>query len=197
MKEETRTFSPKGYSPEEYITKYPELKDYDETNKLKSVELIWCWYYGSNDSPFVKANIGHEDKCEKITILVFDKMNEGRYYDDGSKKKLLSGNIPAAWVRAIDFFRKVDTDTRAYAKNMIDTIFEQYNDIISKGVDAFKNDIGEVDYAKYVGTMKKIQDELPSLIKQKERGFGVSDVFVGNDGTAEGDYYVELFLRSK
>lgn len=199
MEVEQRTFNPRGILPEEYIMKYPELRENDETRKLKGVELIWCWYFGSKESPFNKKAINHKDKCAAITELVFGNIHKGKFYDDKIIDALYIGNIPQQWMQAVDFFKRTDTLARTHAKSMIDTIFQQYTEIIEKGVEGFRNpDTNEIDYSKYVTTMKKIQDELTTLIRQKEYGFGVSDAWVGDDDAInEGSYWAEMYLKSK
>ena len=91
-------------------------------------------------------------------------------YDD-ILKELRVGNIPNSWHSAIYFFKRVDTDARSSAKDMIEKMFEQYSEIVKKGYEEFKDKNGDIDYARYSTTMKLIRNELPELIKQREIGF--------------------------
>ena len=201
----TRAFNPRDVAPEDYVKKYPELNTHDETRKMKGVELQWCWYYGSKGSPFVtfkKPETGepltHLERCQAATQLVFDKIFKGRYYDDKIVESLRSGDIPVTWTQAVDFFRRVDTDARATAKSMIETIFNQYTEIIEGGAEKFVDKNGDIDYARYVSTTKLIRNELQEMITQRERGFSVTDAFVDEDKElSEGSYYCEMYLKSK
>lgn len=204
LEQVTRTFNPNGILPEEYISKYPELNSFDETRKLKGVELQWCWYFGSKESPFVKARkedgtrLTTIEKSQAITGLIFDKVFKGRYYDDKIIEGLRRGDIPNNWMPAIDFFKRVDTDARAEAKAMVEKMFEQYNDIVSGGAQQFVDKNGDIDYSKFSTTMKLIRNELQELIKQRERGFSVTESFIDEDSEiTEGSYWNEMYLKSK
>ncbi len=200
----TRAFNPRGVLPEEYLIKYPELNDYNETKKLKGVELQWCWYYGAKQSPFVTKRdedgntLTHIQKCQAVTALIFDNVFKNRFYEDKTIAELREGNIPNGWTQAIDFFRRCDTDARSISKSLIDTIFEQYSSIIEGGPEAFKDKNGDIDYAKYSSTTKMIMKELPELIQKKERGFSITESFVDEDAElTEGSYWNEMYLKSK
>lgn len=187
-----------GMSPEEYIAKYPELQQAEETKKLMGVELMWCWYYASPESPYNLKNNTHNAKCEKITSLIFDKIYLGRVYDSAKINYLKFGNIPNDFASAIDFFSRTDVETRKTAKELIEKMFEQYTEIIERGTAGFKTKDGEVDYQKFSSTMKLIRNELDEIIKKKEQGFAVTEKYINeDDDLTEGSYYISSYLKSK
>lgn len=200
----TRVFNPDGVLPEEYLIKYPELGDYDETRKLRGVELQWCWYYGSKESPIVKKRkpngepLSHLEKCQVTTALIFDKIFKGHFYDEKIIEGLRTGDIPTTWTQAVDFFRRVNSDARSTAKSMIEKMFDQYTDVIEGGPEKFVDKNGDIDYGRYITITKLIRGELPDLIRQKESGFSVTDSFVDEEKEMSiGSHYCEMYLKRK
>jgi hypothetical protein len=185
-----------GLSPEQYVMEYSELSTAEETKKLAGVELMWCWYYGSKESPF--ASYPHNERCRAVTELVFDNIFKNREYDKKKIAYLRRGNILNEYTHAIDFFSRTDVNARATAKGLIEKMFDQYTDIIDKGAEGFKNKDGDVDYQKYASTMKLIRNELDEIIKKKEYGFAITEKFVNeDDDLTEGSYYISTYLKSK
>jgi len=185
-----------GLTPEQYVMEYPELSTSEETKKLSGIELMWCWYYGSKESPFAKYP--HNERCRAVTELAFDNIFKGRTYDTKKIAYLRRGNIINEYTHAIDFFSRVDVSTRATAKGLIEKMFDQYTDIIDKGSEAFTNKEGDVDYQKYASTMKLIRNELDEIIKKKEYGFAITEKYVNeDDDLTEGSYYISSYLKSK
>lgn len=192
-------FSPikdgKPILPEEYVLVYPELSRREETKNLRGIDLIFCWFYGSKESPF--KDMQHADKCEKISDLVFNTINKGSY-DENKIKLIVRGTLPREWYRTIDFFKTRDADTRSRAKSIIDKMFDECEKMIDMGVDAFKDKDGIIDYNKYSSVISKVQDDLDMLVKKKEEGFGISEHFIGlADGETEGDYWNRYYLKQK
>jgi hypothetical protein len=197
-----RVFSPvkngKGLSPEDYMVEYPELNRAEETKNLRGVELMWCWYYGSPESPFILKEYSEQDKAIACTELVFDNIYKGRPYDEKTLIDMRKGNVPTFFGQAIEFFRKKNLEARSTGKSMIDKIFQSYNDIIEKGAEQFKTKEGDIDYAKFTSTMRMIRNEIPELIKEVEEGFGVTDKHINmDDDEREGDYWNKTYLKTK
>lgn len=199
---EYRTFSPfvdgMMLSPEEYIQQYPELTDAPELKDMRGIEMMWCWYYASPDSPYVKKGYGDREKATQVTDFVFNKIFKGRTYDESTQKALRLGNIPTNWAQAVEFFKRIDTGARAAAKESIDTMFKKYNDIVEAGATQFKNADGETDFNKYIAAMKLIRVELKEIIKERETGFGVTEKKLDlKDDETEGSYWCSLYLKTK
>jgi len=196
-----RIFSPvvegKGLKPEEYLVRYPELAEREETRGLRGIELMWCWYYASPESSFVLESMSHEEKCEKITDLIFNTVNKGRSYDEGRIEKLNLGELPKDWKRVIDFFKTRDKKLRERAKSIIDTMFDEFENIVKEGTEQFKDKEGTIDMSKYIMAMKRIREEMPDLIKKKEEGYGVNEHIGISDSITEGDYYNNMYLKLK
>jgi hypothetical protein len=201
-----RTFSPikdgRPLKPEEYMMEYPELTRRDETKNMRGIELMWCWYYASNESIYVKDKKSHKDRCGSVTDLVFKKINKNRSYEIDKIELLKDGVIPRDWSRAIEFFKSRDTETRSRAKDIIDKMFDEYEKVVELGIEGFKvvdkDGNSTIDYNKFSTTMRSIKAELDDLVKKKEEGFGVSTHFIGlNESETEGDYWNRLYLKLK
>ena len=197
-----RVFSPvingKGLSPEDYVVKYPELAQADETRTLRGVELMWCWYYSSPESPFIIKGYPDRERAVKVTELVFGIIYKGRPYEEKLLEKMYKGLIPQQWGQAIEFFRKKNSKVRAEAKTMVEKILEEYKSIIKGGVAQFQTKEEDIDYSKFSSTMKLIRNELKDLIKEVEEGFGVSEKYANiDDDEKEGDYWCKYYHKTK
>jgi hypothetical protein len=160
---------------------------------------MWCWYYGSPESPYnYKYKYEHEKKCKVITKLCFEKIYSGKSYTESTISELRYGRVPSDFNHAIEFFRKIDTGARSEAMDMINSMYDSYKDIIEKGLEGFKKD-GETDYQKFTSTMKLIRSELDELIKIKENGYGVSESAgeKEDDELTIGSYWIREYLESK
>jgi len=162
---------------------------------LRGIELMWCWFYGSKESPFdsYKKN---KERAEVVSKYIFDK-NENLHYEEKQKESLLKGSIPPNWYKCVDFFKNNITDMRVEAKNMMVAMYEEYQEIVTEGRHGFKNADDEIDYTKYVATMKRIKDEMPDLIDTIEKGYGTSLSLSKEDGNAELLIIYEGYIRNK
>ena len=183
--------------PEEYMLKYPELSERDETKNLRPIELIWCWYYSAPESPFVLESKSHEVKCKEITELVFGIINRGRTYDNDKIDRIAGGQLHYDFIRAIEFFKTRNKEVRKRAKDIIDRIFDEYEKIVEEGSKGFKDKDGGLDYSKYTATMRRITEEMADLIKKKEEGYGVSEHIGFTDSMTEGDYWNQYYHKTK
>jgi hypothetical protein len=198
-----RTFSPVVNEvlllPEQYVQEYYELGEAEETRGMRGIELMWCWYFASPDSPFVRKGYLDRERSVKVTHVLFDELFKDRPYDEKTINKLKKGEIPMQWHQAIEFFRRIDTTARARAKDSLNLMFDKYNEIIEGGTDNFKNkDTEEVDFEKYVKTMKMIRNEIKDMIKEREYGFAVSEKKLELDeDETEGSYWSKMYLKTK
>ncbi len=194
-----RTFSPfvggVQVSINRYLELYPELKAHEDCSKLNAIELMWCWYYGSKESPFNQKYFNKKERAYHITQYLYRHENKKHYIEDATREELENGKISHLWYKVIDFFFKTNTDIRQGAKSMVESIYEEYRQIIEQGRSAFEDDDGNIDFNKYTATMAKIRNELPSLIKTIEEGYGVTRT-VGGAGSDELAIY-ENWIKNK
>lgn len=160
---------------------YPEL---DNDPKFKGVEgndLLFAWYIGIPNSP-----IDHD-----LTDGLRWRSAANHCYSDQEKKQAYgSGDFPEEVKIAIERFRHYSPEGRSAAKNIVQKIFHNFQKMvdvdmdkdflvirtIGKGDD--KEEIAEVDWTakkQYVDSATKIAESLPSLLKQLEEGFGITD----------------------
>ena len=192
-----RTFSPfingKQIGVNDYLDKYPELKDNEDCSKLNSIELMWCWYYGSSESLFVKSYDDKKKRAYAITDYLFSQNDV--YIEKKTKEELYAGNISHLWYKVIDFFKSVNTDIRLGAKLMVEQMYEQYKYILGQGTEAFNED-GVINWKEYTATTIRIKDQLPDIIKTIEMGFGVSSSLTGRGIIDELAIY-ESWIKNK
>jgi hypothetical protein len=172
-----RLFDPQGIKPDDYRHKYPELERTDEYNDLSARALIFVWWYANPTSPLV---IGIVDEYERVE----EAMKKAGYNPAKvEKENILKLQFDSTMAAAIKKMGEYDPGARFKSFKMIQNIFNHFEELISKGPDAFMttegkgdNAISYTDYPRYVTTSTKIAEEIPSLLAKLEEGFGIVDV---------------------
>lgn len=167
MPNTARLFDPTGIKPEDYRSKYPELKRIPEFTPLTSIALMFVWYYSNPTSMLMKES---DDFLRARKALELSKYNPGK----SLREDLLKLHFPTDIAIAIDRMARMRADARVRSKLMVENVIQNYEKIISYGPDEYKDKDGEPDRKKYVDTTAKIVDELPKLIEKVEEGFGIS-----------------------
>lgn len=182
---------------------YPELKEYNDVFKaLSTNDLLFVWYYANETSPLYNILNPYKraDECIKLTYSKGLKKIEPSF-----KEALLNAKFPDNMKRAIDVMSKFRVGPRLRAKIVAEKIFENLERILD--IDAsddtnFTNKEGDVDWAKkkaYMDTSAKAIDIMPTLIKQIESSFSVTDK-KKTDNSDEGDddqSYMDTFHEQK
>lgn len=170
LKGERMMFSPIGIKENYYKETYPELKKIKEFDVIKDNYLRFVWWVANTTSPLV---VKHDEISERIPYAIDyvwgDKLKKVE------KENLLKGNFEATLETAIYKMSELDISARDKSKTMVDKIFDQFEEIVTKGYEEFRDKDEVVNYASYVSTMNKITEALPNLIDLKEKGFGIKN----------------------
>lgn len=123
------------------------------------------WYYANPTSDFVLI----ENDMERVSRAL-----EAAHYTPVKRVKedFLSLKFPENIAVAIDRMSRIEPDIRSKARNMIEKLLENYEDLCNK--DQYGDKDGVIDVKKYVDATTKIAQELPGLIAKMEEGFGIS-----------------------
>lgn len=186
-----KLFDPTACKPEDYRSRYPELKTYEVFNELTNSALIFVWWYSNPTSEFVMNEPDHKRRVLKA--LEKSNYNPSRQELDRIKKLKFDDKT----AQAIDKMSNFDPGSRFKAWRMLNTIMNQYMTIIEQGEDEFTEikkefdaegreiEIKIVDHQKYVTVTSKISEAIPGLLDKLESGFGI--VVKGGDED-EDDY---------
>lgn len=160
-------FFPEGKKKLTY--QYPELQDYPELKAVNDNELLFAWYYGCDSSPFV--DIPNEvNKIQACIEVAFTTM------DDAKRQKFINGDFSDSINQAIDIFKGLEISMRTRAKLMAEKTIQQFEKIVM-GDEVFIDEDGNRDrkaQQEHIKTLALITKEMPFVIAQAERGFGVN-----------------------
>ena len=178
----------------DYKSAYPELSRISEFKKISSDELKVAWYYANPTSPF--ANISDDDERLKLAV-------EEVYKSDTTKKEqFLNGEYSSNFTAAAMRMSKINATYRKRAYEIINIMIDEFQEIVEKGREGFSTTkvtesgaITEIDYAKFVTTMKMIRSELPQIIEQAEEGFATKPK--DKEKSEEGQNYMTDYHKSK
>ena len=174
-------FDPRGIKPDDYRHRFPELERTKEFDNLPSRQLIFIWWYSCQTSPLV---LEEHDNYERVKeALNRSGFNPGKV----EKERILSLQFDSAMASAIKRMAEFDPGARFKSYLMVKKIFDEYQHILDRGPDAFKETVTkgegekavvteEIDYKKYVDISAKISGELSGLLVKLEEGFAVVNV---------------------
>jgi hypothetical protein len=153
---------------------YPELADIEEFKTLSQRELLFVYYYSCKASSFVHTKEKGKRVDEAINKTWGSSMPIPEYRDYTSFK------FPERVQMAIERMRLFQPEVRKRAKEMVDTIFDNYEKIVTNANNELL--LASPEAAKsYVDVTLKIVDALQELIKKKEEGFGFKQQRKGKD----------------
>ena len=202
MSDNLLIYNPEGISIGEYRNKYPELKTIPEFQPLADFELIIVWYFSNPTSFYVYKYQNRNERMKAIVKEVYDDKEKGASFLNRFQMRTL--NNQEDWDLAILRMGKIIPDARVKAREMTETIFNDYQmllqlplsefttgDKIDKDGNTFK---GKTDYNQYLAVRKTVIGNLPELIEKVECGFGINKV---GEMTTEGQSIIEEFHKNK
>jgi len=177
-----RLFNPEGLKAVDYKAAYPELERTPEFEHMKGSELMFVWYYSNATSPLMEI-IDREER-------VVEALKRSRFNPEPSEyERMLKLQFSEQLEIAIGKMSSYLPGARYLGWKALKAIFDQYQEIASKGTDYFKKTVGtgedavdEVDYSAYTNTTTKIVAALPGLIQRMEEGLGISMAGSSEDG---------------
>jgi hypothetical protein len=144
---------------------YPELAEIEEFKSLKAKEVRLAWYIGNRTSPIYK--LSKRDKLSKSLELTYGK----DYHVRKDLGEIINGQLPDYLINAIRKMESFNPEYRLRAKLMTQYMFEVLNEMIVLDSQTLASmDIDEKK--KYTDLVVKVNDELPSMIKNLESAYG-------------------------
>jgi len=162
-------------SKRELHKEFPELLDIPGFKSLNRSEQLFVWYLGCKASPYYDM----DDINERVKKCVEEAF--GNQIQPDVKKRYLAGNISDKLKTAVKYMTNFELSVRVRSKKMIEKILSNYETLVNVDVKTgteFKNKDGEVDWTKkkaYIDSMKVVSQNLPTLIKQAEGSFGITE----------------------
>lgn len=148
---------------------YPELAEIDEFKSLKAKEVRLAWYIGNRTSPIYK--LSKKEKLVKSLELTYGK----DYHVRKDLGDIVRGQLPDYLITAIRKMETFNPEYRLRAKLMTQYMFEVLNEMIVLDSQTLASmDIDEKK--KYTDLVVKVNDELPSMIKNLESAYGAKVV---------------------
>lgn len=144
---------------------YPELSEYDEFGDLKNDELTFIWHYVFDRSDLDIHAFTDKQYRERAAQKAFPQ-------DKSRIAEFSSGAFEPRIRAAIEKMKSFNPTARFRAKAMVEKLFSDFETINKKSLmDMIDTD----EVAKYIGLKIKIQSVMPDLVKQIERGYGVTE----------------------
>ena len=187
-----KIFDPFKVRPEDYRSRYPELKRIPEFELLTATELKFVWYYANPTSDIIDV----ENDMERVAqALVLSNYTPAK----GIKDDISVLRFPEKFAIAIERMSRFEPGIRFKARKMIELILDSYESLCDKNQYKDK-ETKEVDVSKYVTATTKIAQELPSLIAKMEEGFGATTRSLDEDEQAIAftrDWYINRGNKNK
>ena len=163
-------FDPNGIKPENYKKTYPELATIPEFDDIRSIDLIFVWYI-ANPTSYLYWNYpdSMKGRVKEAIKVVFGNDPPKEYVNQWLELK-----FSPKLNQAIERMRKFRPDVRQEARDMVDNVFKDFQEVLNMKMTSFVKANGEIDPTAYVSSRKAILKELPEIIKVREMGFGVN-----------------------
>jgi hypothetical protein len=164
-----------------------ELRSYPELENVKGSFLEFVWFYGNRTSPLYNIS----PQKNKIKQCLSKSKLEGLLsFDD--KESYLSGNFPEHIQAAIERMGEFNATIRGRAHEINNKIFDNFEKIINRDVDAMED---TEETKKYVDICSTIVKGMPDLVKQIETSFGLKTKLKKDGEKQEG--LMNLAMRSE
>ncbi len=184
----TLLFPPRGNKP--LTATYPELREYEELTKITPKELLFIWYV-----TFVYSGFQLKDRIKlAITEVWGDDISE----DD--KNKLVYDNWNADLRAAQLVFEKFNLSARMKSRIIIETAFQNFQEIIKLDIQEIKDNKNWAELKKYTEVTSDIIKQLPDMVKNLETGNGVGEIranVMSGTGNVLNTFYAKMDDENK
>ncbi len=195
-KDYTTIWNPKDIPVSQYRKEYPELYQYEEFQQLNDTELVMVWYFANPTSPYMDKYRDMEKRLAESHYKSSGGFSKERSNAYASEYR--SGSLPnyEKIKAAIEVMSRVNPHVRTQAARIIDTIVQDYMDVLSKPITDFKRGTdGETDYSSYIRVRSSITANIDQLIQKAESGFGTKKI--SEKKVSKGDSHIEKYLTRK
>ena len=157
---------------------YPELNEYQEFQGLKSVDMLFVWWFSCKSSPYFDLR-----KPEREIVQMCIEKSKMWFDDDGKKERFLAQNFPEKISAAIALMKTFQPSVRTLGRLSAVRSLNNIRKLTSLQLDKdgnhnlFKNKDDEWDFKKRNDYMKMIiskEKEIDSIIEKAERGYGLT-----------------------
>jgi hypothetical protein len=154
---------------------YPELSQVPQFKHLSADEMLLVWYYACQASPLVDKITDDARRIKEAIKIVHAKKDLPAV----KKNNYEALKFPERLHEAIEVMKTYKIGPRVRSKIMIEHMMKNFEEIINVDVKTFIDDDGNIDFVKqksYVDASTNIAKNLPSIIQQIERGYGVAEM---------------------
>jgi hypothetical protein len=154
---------------------YPELAHVAQFKTLSSDELLLVWYFACEASPLVDKYNDESKRIKEAIKIVFNK----KQLPGVKKTAYESLKFPDRLHEAIEVMKTYKIGPRVRSKIMLEHMMKNFEQIINADVKTFIDEDGNIDFAKqksYVDASTNVAKNLPTIIQQIERGYGVVEL---------------------
>lgn len=156
---------------------YPEIKEIEAFKKLRDNDLLFCWFYGHEASPFFEISNPRRKSmlCYKYAYVDIECANPP------DENKFMIGDFGSAIKDGIQKMETFRLRPRARAVRMMEKTMQHLDDLINTNLNGpeFLNKDDEVDYTKknqFIAALQKANEMMPVLINRLENGYSVENV---------------------
>lgn len=144
---------------------YPELKKYEEFSGLRNVEILFCWYFGNQTSPFYPLKDTRTKSYKSLLHSGLLDIIQGNVME---RDKYLRGDFPPKIQVAIAKMSSFRPDLRIRGRLMQEEIFNNYSKIVTQDVSTMTLEERK-EYAKMTADITKM---IATLIGEIENLYG-------------------------
>jgi hypothetical protein len=150
---------------------YPELMEIGSFKDLPPNDLKFVWHVSNRSSDLVRnKTLSKEERWKAAANLVYGKISINTRKD---VQEILSGDPPERIKEAIKDMVKFNPTLRLRAKFMAEYALDQVQQMLYVPADEMQGMDGDMR-AKYASFIFSSNKEIPKLIEQLERGYGIS-----------------------
>lgn len=146
---------------------YPELSEEPEFQGLTARQMAFVYHYSNPTSDFLNI----EPEIKKIRACLKESLPNLR---EDELKEYLSGKFPAKVREAIKHMSGFKPDVRSRANKIAQKAFDRLESMMDVDDKVFAK-MDTDDKKKYAELIIKVSDSLPGVIRQMERGFGITE----------------------
>lgn len=197
---------------------YSELSNIKEFDELSSKELLFSWHHSCPTG----SQSNNKDERQRIVKSLIAAYGGREYVPDSVLTPYSEGNIPTKVRIAMERMAKFQVAPRLIAKRMVEKMFINFDKMVSIDVEEdfrrpvdntfdgsemadhlsgktpqVPQEIKEWDFGamkQYTDTCAKISETMPTLLRQYEEGFGITE---GKKGESRQSSAIDKFHQNK
>lgn len=156
---------------------YPEINKFSEFKDLNQNELLFCWFYGHEASPFYEI-----ESPRQKSMLCYEYAFEKVPCKNAPKKEnIMTGSIPESLKVGIKRMESFRIGIRVRAMKFMEKTMDHFDELINVDLNGpeFIGKDGEVDYTKknqFITSLARANEVIPVLLNRLENGYSIENV---------------------